>query len=345
MVRKAIKIGGGLLALALVATGVGLAWSKTELVVDRSDPDPAIAYLNAQHGDDAPFREGYYEYAGNTLHYVEAGEGETILFLHGFPSYWFSLSKQMVALKGDYRVVAIDGLGAGRSDTPRDIDQYQLEMMTAHVMALMDELDSPKFHLVGHDWGATLAFGLAQRYPERILSVTGISAPPQSVLLRSLENDPQARAAAAYIERLKGANPLLILIMGGDKAVWTGAYKPLVEAGHLTQEEGQLFRDATGDPKRIHAHINWYRANIPSPDALSDRDYWPSAEARLTMPAQMVWGKDDRILVASYNKRLAEIADDLRSLNLPDTGHWPHVERAAEVTRAVREHIESASDR
>lgn len=335
MKRKVIRIGGALLVLVLLVLGAGLIWSNTELEVDASQPDPAIAYLNSKSGGSATFREGYFEYAGSRLHYVAAGEGETVLFLHGFPSYWLSLSKQMVALKDQYRVVAIDGLGAGLSDAPLDVEQYQLESMSAHVMALLDQLGVERAHLVGHDWGSTFAFGIAQRYPDRVLSVTGISAPPQNVLLASLANDPVARGAAAYVEQLKRANPLLVLATGGHKRVWSGAYEPLVQAGHLSEQEGTLFREATGNPRRLNAHINWYRANIPSPDALSDSDYWPSSDARLTMPAQMIWGEDDPILVASYNDKLADLADHLRSLTLPKTGHWPHVERETDVTEAI----------
>lgn len=342
MKRILIRLSGGLLVLAILGVVAGLIWSNTELEVDTEDADPAIAHLNSLAPGGSQFREGYFEHEGNRLHYVEAGKGEVIVFLHGFPSYWLSLSNQMMALKDDYRVVAIDGLGAGRSDAPLYVEQYGLERMSAHVIALVDQLGAEKIHLVGHDWGSTFAFGIAQRHPDRVLSVTGISAPPQNVLLASLETDPAARDAAAYVEQLKSANPLLIIATGGHKRVWTGAYEPLVNAGHMTPEIGQLMRDATGNPRRLNAHINWYRANIPAVDALNEDDYWPSRNARLTMPAQMIWGMDDPILVASYDERLAELADDLSTLRLPDTGHWPHVERSAEVNDAVRALIEEA---
>ncbi|MEL7447163.1 MAG: alpha/beta hydrolase, partial [Pseudomonadota bacterium] len=292
MIRACI----GLLLLFLVPLGGGLIWGNTQVEVDETEVDPAIAYINAQSPEGTPFREAYFEHGGNRLHYVEAGQGETVLFLHGFPSYWLSLFNQMVALKEGYRVVAIDGLGAGRSDAPLDVEHYTLENMSTGVIALLDELGADKVHLVGHDWGSTFAFGLAQRHPERVLSVTGISAPPQNVLLASLQSDPNARSAAAYIERLKSANPLLIVATGGHKRVWTGAYEPLVRAGHLTPEAGQLMRDATGDPRRLNAHINWYRANIPAPDALTQTDFWPAPDARLPMPALMIWGQgSDRL--------------------------------------------------
>ncbi len=343
MKRLGIKFGGTLLSIILLGFGISLIWSNTELKVEPTTADPAVAYLNTQFESGASFRESYFEYAGNRLHYVEGGEGEVVLFLHGFPSYWLSLSPQMVALKDRYRVVAIDGLGAGRSDAPLDANQYGLERMSAHVIALLDELGANRVHLVGHDWGSTFAFGIAQRHPERVASVTGISAPPQNVLLESLGSDPVAREAAAYIERLKAANSLLILATGGHKRVWTDAYEPLVATGRMKPEVGQLMREATGDPRRLNAHINWYRANIPAIEELSEDDYWPSRDARLSMPAQMIWGEDDPIMVLVYNERLADLSDNLLMLTLRGTGHWPHIEREAEVTEAILALITEAS--
>ncbi len=341
--KLAIKFAGGLLAFLVVAFVVGLIWSNTRVAIDVGQPDPAVAYLNAQEPSGAAFREAYFEHDGNRLHYVEAGAGEEmILFLHGFPSYWLSLSTQMQALKDRYRVVAIDGLGAGRSDAPLEKEEYELERMSAHVIALLDHLEAKKVHLVGHDWGSVFAFGIAQRHPQHVSSVTGIAAPPINVMLSSLESDPVSRERAGYIERLKSANAMLVVLTGGHKRVWAGAYEPLVKAGHMSAAKGKLFREATGNPRRIDAHINWYRANIPSPDALKESDFWPSRDARITMPAQMIWGEDDPIFVASYDEGLLRIADDLRIRKLPDTGHWPHAERADQVTAAIAELIESA---
>lgn len=332
---KLKRIGLGLLVLAIVGTASAFTWSLVPAQADASRPDPTVVHANKLGANDHPFRESYFEYAGHSLHYVEAGEGDLVLFIHGFPSYWFSFIRQMEALKSDYRVVAIDGLAAGKSDAPLDVDVYKLKNMAAHVHALIDHLGAETVHIVGHDWGATFAFGFAQRYPDRVASVTGLSAPPQNALLNLLRSDPALRKTSDYIERLKKANPLLIVALGGDKQVWKGAFQPLVEKGYLTVKEGEIFRKPTGNPKRIDAHINWYRANIPAFDAIENKDFWPSRDARLTTASQIIWGENDRVFAREYAAAATAAADDMRILPLKDVGHWPQFERPEIVTEAI----------
>ncbi|MEP3225693.1 MAG: alpha/beta hydrolase [Parasphingorhabdus sp.] len=341
MMAKRLLLGSfAAIAVAVVAV---LSWSIWPSTVDRQSPDPAVSLLNAPLGERGSLQEGYFEYADNRLHYVEAGQGETIVFLHGFPSSWFSFLRQVDYFKSDYRVVAIDGLGAGKSDAPTDERDYKLEAMAEHLAALLDELGTQQAHIVGHDWGSAFAIGFAQRYPERVLSVTGLSAPAINASLHALETDPSARKSAGYVERFKQANPPLLVLLGTADTIYDGAYRPLVEAGKLTSEEGDLFRAATSDPKRTNAHINWYRANLPHPDDLAEVDFWPSRNARVTMPALYIWGNDDPIFNQTALDRLMGLSDKPKLLTLPDIGHWPHVREAEIVNSAIRTHIEAAS--
>ncbi len=335
MKRSIVIVAVPLLLFLLFA----LKWANTPEKFDSSFVDPAIVYLNKDSWAAVQFRQANFEFEGRTLNYIEAGKGETILFLHGFPSYWFSLSPQMRAFKDDYHVVAIDGLGAGSSDAPLDVSEYTLEKMATHVAALLDHLGAEKAHFVGHDWGSAFAFGLAQRFPERVLTVTGMSAPPMNAVLDALEEDREAREIAGYVEKLKQANPLLIMALGADKQVCQGAYEPLVAKKFLNKTEGKLFCDATGNAKRIDAHINWYRANIPSPDDIEDSDYWPSKTARIVAPALLIWGKDDRVFAPKYVAKIEKLSDHLKKLPLEGVDHWPHIERQQQVTEAIRQHI------
>jgi pimeloyl-ACP methyl ester carboxylesterase len=341
-VKTAVRISAIILILAGIGALAAFGWSRWPISVDQQSPDPAMAYANAAGDPAARFSEGYFEHDGLTLHFAEAGRGDAILFLHGFPSYWPSFINQMEALKADFRVIAIDGLGAGRSDAPLDPERYRLEAMSEHIMALLADLSVERVHLVGHDWGAGLAFGLAQRHPERFLSVTGIGAPPQTVLVEALSSDPATRKRAAYVERLKQASPVLIMATGGHDRVWQGAYEPLVRSGKMPAELGALFKAATGDPRRLNAQINWYRANLPEPDQISDRSFWPSRNAQLTIPAQIIWGDRDRVFSPAYVAMMRARSGALRELRYEGVGHWPHVERADAVTRAIRQLIETA---
>ncbi len=336
------------LALVLVCAAFVAIWAIIPVSVDRSKSDPAVTYANLVSRSSTELIEDHFEHSGLTLHYVEGGAGqerETVIFLHGFPSYWYSFSRQIEALKADYHVVAIDGLGAGKSDAPRESEHYKLEAMSDHLIALIDRLGAERVHLVGHDWGSAFAIGFAQRHPDRVITVTGISAPPTNASLYVLREDEKAREAATYIERFKGANPVLIVALGGDTAVYKSAYQPLVEDGLLTAEEGELFREATEDARRINAHINWYRANLPHPDEITDANIWPSLDARVTVPSLYIWGEDDQIFNQAAMDRMLSLSDDPELILFPKIGHWPHVRKADEVNAAIRAHISAASDR
>ncbi len=319
-----------LVVILLLIVSVVAAWTWIPVSVDRETTDPAISYANAQNVNSAQYKEAYFEHRGLQLHYVEAGEGEIVLFLHGFPSFWYSHIRQMDAFKADHRVIAIDGLGAGRSDAPQDVDAYRLEPMVKHLIALLDHLGADKVHLVGHDWGSGLAYAFAQSHPHRLHSVTGTGAIPHSVILDLLQTDEEHRKVGAYVERFKSASPFLLLVLRISRQIYSGAYQPLVEAGKLRKEEGELFRTATSDPKRINAHINWYRANLPRPEDIEDGDYYPRRGTRVTVPALFIWGSEDPIVTQAGVERLRSISDQLDTLKVPGAGHLAACERTCE---------------
>ena len=103
---------------------------------DTASEDPAVVYANRVTKTDSAYREGYFEHEGLRLHYVEAGEGDLVILYHGFPSYWLSFLDQMEALKPQYRVVAVDGLGAGLSDKPDTLSAYRVEALAAQLDGL-----------------------------------------------------------------------------------------------------------------------------------------------------------------------------------------------------------------
>ncbi|MEM6582114.1 MAG: alpha/beta hydrolase [Pseudomonadota bacterium] len=329
-----------------VVCGAFFVWTRLPLAAAPSTPDPALVLFNAHQGPDATkLAESYFEHNDHRLHYVQAGEekSELIVFIHGFPSFWYSFSRQLAAFVADYHVVAIDGLGAGRSDAPLSPEPYSLENMSAHLQALLDKLGKERAHLIGHDWGAALALGFAQRYPDRVLSVTGISAPPQNVLLDTLSTQADQAATFDYIETLKRANPILLMALGFRERIWRGAYAPLVAEGALSESEGELFREATGDPKRINTHINWYRANVPAPDNIEPDSYWPAKAARIATPMLFIWGQEDGLISPQLVHQIERVADDPELLPIADVGHWPHIQRPDAVNEAIRTLLSSTS--
>src|SRR5689334_62024 len=111
--------------------------------------------------------EGYADLGDVTLHYVEAGEGPLVLLLHGFPEFWFGWRSQIAPLTAaGFRVVAPDTRGYNLSSKPEDFHAYGVDLLAADIRGFIGELDAESAHLVGHDWGGSIAWTVAMNHPE-----------------------------------------------------------------------------------------------------------------------------------------------------------------------------------
>lgn len=117
-----------------------------------------------------PFEPHFAEINGFQMHYVDEGLGEVVLCLHGEPTWSYLYRKIVPALSPNYRVVAPDYMGFGKSETPQD-REYTATAHIDNLTALVDQLDLKEINLVVHDWGGAIGGGLALRRPERIKRV------------------------------------------------------------------------------------------------------------------------------------------------------------------------------
>ena len=116
--------------------------------------------------------------SGHRIHLVEAGEGTPVVMVHGFPESWYSWRHQIDPLtEAGFRAIAIDVRGYGRSAIPSEIEAYAMTALVGDVIAIIDDLEVDKAVVVGHDWGAPIAWNTALLRPERVLGVAGLSVP------------------------------------------------------------------------------------------------------------------------------------------------------------------------
>src|SRR3989441_3300707 len=113
------------------------------------------------------FEDGYMTASGLRLHYVSAGRGDLILFLHGFPEFWYAWKNQLGEFGKDMRAVAVDMRGYNLSDKPEKVEDYAIPKLVEDVKGLIDKLDKGnKIILVGHDWGGVVAWVFAAMHPD-----------------------------------------------------------------------------------------------------------------------------------------------------------------------------------
>ncbi len=290
------------------------------------------------------YKDHYFETGGCRLHYVTAGEGPLLFFYHGFPLFWYSFHHQMDSLKNHYRVVSVDGPGVNLSSKPEDLSLYKLENLAFQIDELaMHIAGDEKFYLVGHDWGGALAWSYAQAYPERLEKVVAINAPPTNQLLGLLETHEEQQKRSSYMWSMRSGKRHAAITENGAHLLWQNAYAPFRKLPHYTDKDDEIFRKGLAQPGAIDGGINWYRANIPDLDQITDNDYWPSKSARTEVPALLIWGESDQAFVTDFIDDLDRYAGNSEIVRLPGIGHTPMLEAPDLTNRILRRFLEKKS--
>jgi pimeloyl-ACP methyl ester carboxylesterase len=280
---------------------------------------------------------------GIRLHVAALGDGPLVLLLHGFPEFWWSWRHQLVALaEAGFRAVAVDLRGYGDSDKPpRGYDGWTL---SGDVAGLIRALGERSASVVGHDWGGLLAWTVAALHPRLIRSIAVLSAPHPLALRRAVLRDPRGqgwasryalgfqvplwperrllREGAAHVERIVRA--------------WAG---PRWTAADL-DEALRRNRQAMCIPGVAHCSLEYYRWALRSQLRTEGRRFAAALDHPLPVPVLQLHGADDPCLLERTAARSRTWAGPAHTYRvLPATGHFPHQESPADVTRALVEFL------
>jgi pimeloyl-ACP methyl ester carboxylesterase len=278
---------------------------------------------------------------GLKFHYVQQGDGEQIVFLHGYPFFAASWDKLLAHFSQSYHVVAPDNRGYGLSAKPEGVQNYTIDKLVEDVRALIEHLPgSKKVNLVGHDWGGALAWAVAQKYPELIDKVVVINAPPYNVLLHMIVNNEEQKKSSAYMERLKSPKVEKVFAEHGPEMLWRYGFDRGYANGHLDDEFKQAFFAAWNQPGAHTGAVNWYRANVPAVADINDSSYWPSKMARVTVPSLLIWTENERTFVPAMLDVIPKYVDDLSITIIAESGHSPFFDKPKEVIEAMQRFFE-----
>lgn len=282
----------------------------------------------------------YVTVNGVKLHVAEAGpeDGEPVILLHGFPEMWYGWRKQIPVLaRAGYRVMAPDQRGYNRSEKPRSVSAYDLDTLAADVAALATEItgtEGETVHLVGHDWGAAVAWHVAGLYPDRLRTLTILNVPHPAVFVQTLTSDLDQLTRSWYI--LFFQIPWLpeYLMSRNDFA---GLRKMLVASGHrdtFTPEDVQRYVASWRTPGALTSMINWYRAAARR--AFRSR---PDTSP-ITVPTLVIWGEQDVALSASMAQPSVDRCTDGQLVRISDATHWVQHDAPERVNLLLLEHFE-----
>jgi pimeloyl-ACP methyl ester carboxylesterase len=255
------------------------------------------------------------------LHVRVEGDGPTVLMLHGWPdtsALWDEVAPELVS--AGYRVALPDLRGCGHSDKPDDVDLYQMHHLVRDVGAIVNALGAEKVNLVGHDWGANLAWATAAFRPELVDRLAALSV-----------GHPTAFLSSGLEQQLKSWYMLLFHFDGlGEKFLRQNDYEALRRwARHPRVEEVITELEREG---QMRTHLMWYRANARPDMFLSPPPVLPPIQA----PTLGVWSSGDRALGESQMTESARYcAGEFRYLRFESYGHWIPLEAPGELSAAL----------
>jgi len=286
------------------------------------------------------------EVNGIRLHYVTVGRGPLILFVHGFPEFWYEWRKQLVEFGRDHQAVAPDMRGYNLSGKPAELSQYRVPHMVEDLRALADHLGRQKFVLVGHDWGGVVAWAFAITHPERLEKLVIVNAPHPAVFEREIRENPAQQEASRYMLTFRSAQAEQIL-SADDYARMLAMF---TRAGAwFTDEDRAQYVAAWSQPGALTGGLNYYRAasvGPPGAEGVPARSFGGEPSwLTLTVPTLVIWGERDRALLTGNLDGLERFVPDLTVKRVPDGSHWVVHEQPALVNRLIREFLAKESPR
>jgi pimeloyl-ACP methyl ester carboxylesterase len=248
-------------------------------------------------------------------------DGVPVMLLHGFPetsASWTDVAPRLT--DAGLRVVAPDQRGYSPGARPEGVEHYAIDRLADDVVGIADALGWDTFHLVGHDWGAAVAWYVAAHHGDRLRSLTALSVPHLAGYNRALREDPDQQERAAYIGFLRIEGKAEALLVEDDFRRLRAMY-----GGIVPPEQADAYLARLNEPGALTAALGWYRAmtaelgNLPT----------------VTVPTTLVWGNEDLAIGRVPVEECTQHVDaDYRFVEL-NASHWLPEQEPDAVAEAV----------
>lgn len=270
--------------------------------------------------DRAGWQHGFLRANGIRFHYVTQGEGPLVLLLHGFPECWYSWRHQIPVLAATHKVVALDLRGYNDTDKPTEPAAYQMDVLVADVVAVVQALGYERLTLVGHDWGGAIAWNTADRHPELLDNLVVLNLPHPARMLAGLRT-PQQLLKSWYIFFFQLPwLPEIALQLADYRAIELALAGMAIDKATFSKADLDFFKDAAAKRGAVPAMLNYYRT-IFSSGQLNRQ--WRVLE----MPTLMIWGENDAALGKELTYGTEQYVRDLQIKYIPNCSHWVQQER------------------
>jgi len=284
---------------------------------------------------------------GTRLHYASAGvRGRPLLlFVHGFPEFWYEWHEQLAEFGRDYYAVAPDLRGFNLSDMPSDPAQYKARLIIDDLRLLIADLGYEQCVMVAHDWGGAIAWSLALALPQLLSRLVIINAPHPYLFMKALATDPAQRAASAYMNWLRSE--------GSEQALAKDNFAMMEGLlSGMGKSPAPWFAGETRD--RYHAcwsrgltgGVNYYRASPlhpptgEHPGPLRLQQQMKAEDFRIRVPTLVIWGESDVALPKSLLEGLDTVVENLELVRIPEGSHWVVHEQPQRINSLIRHFLQ-----
>jgi pimeloyl-ACP methyl ester carboxylesterase len=258
-------------------------------------------------------------------------DGRPVLLLHGFPEAAEQWDHQLGALgAARYHAVAPDQRGYSPDVRPERVEEYRLDELVADVFRIADALRWPAFDLVGHDWGAAVAWTATAERPDRVRSLVALSVPHPTAFSTAMREDEDQAQRSGYTQFFRQPRTAERTLLADDALALRRVYDRRVPPSRIDDYVRRL-----SEPGALTAALNWYRAT-----KLSTMEASP-----ITVPTLYMWGTED-VAVGSTAALATEkfVTGAYRFVMLEDLSHWLCEEAADVVTSLLLAHLSDLGD-
>ncbi|MFC7340074.1 alpha/beta fold hydrolase [Saccharopolyspora griseoalba] len=252
-------------------------------------------------------------------------DGRPVLLLHGFPEAAVEWSEQLAVLGGaECFAVAPDQRGYSPGVRPQNVADYKMDELVGDVLAIAEHFGWQRFDLVGHDWGAAVAWAVAAAHPDRVRTLTAVSIPHVDAFTKVIREDEDQQQRSAYMQALRASTAEKTLL-ADDARKLRAIYRPGgVPDHHLDDYVRRLT-----EPGALTAALNWYRAMKHNPEI-----------GPVKVPTLYVWSTED-VAVGSAAAMATEqhVTGPYTFEMLQDVTHWIPEEAPDSLNRLLLRHL------
>jgi pimeloyl-ACP methyl ester carboxylesterase len=271
---------------------------------------------------------------GIALHVVLAGSpsGKPLIFLHGFPEFWFAWRRQIDHfVSSGYRVIIPDQRGYNLSGKPAGIANYSIDLLARDVVGVLDKVAGTKAFVVGHDWGAAVSWYLAARYSDRIHRAAILSVPHPRVFIKNLILNPTQFRKSWYMFLFQLPWLPEFIVRRRDWALLVRALRDTSAPGLFSDSDLEQYKESWARKGALTAMLNSYRAALLRPSKLAlDRE-----SSRVKLPVLLIWGKNDQFAVEAMARESLQYCDNGHLEFFESATHWVQHEEAANVNNLL----------